>query len=80
MTYGFRETKPISLTALRFRDSPPDVLRRPRYTGPGKPILFGGVPFRPHGPRRDLPELLMSAAPLSCFVHLETAFAVFSSL
>ena len=22
MTYGFRETKPISLTALRFRDSP----------------------------------------------------------
>ena len=52
MTYGFRETKPISLTALRFRDSPPDVLRRPRYTGPGKPILFGGLPFRPGVARR----------------------------
>ena len=80
MTYGFRETKPISLTALRFRDSPKDVLPRPRHIGPGRPILFGGVPFRSHGTRRDLPELLMSAAPLSCYVHLYTALAVFSSL
>ena len=35
-----------SLTALRFRDSPADVLRRPRYADPGKSALFGGFPFR----------------------------------
>ena len=43
---------PKSLTALRVRDSPTDILRQPRYTGPGKPALFGGVPFHSGDPRR----------------------------
>ena len=40
---------PDGLTALRSikRDSPPDLFRRPRHTGPEKPIPFGGVPFHP---------------------------------
>ena len=38
---------PEGLTALRVCDSTPDLLRCPRYTGPEKPISFGGVPFRP---------------------------------
>ena len=41
-----------SLTALRFRDSPADLLPRPRAFGPEKPTLFGGVPFRPGDFRR----------------------------
>ena len=36
---------PEGLTALRVCDSTPDLLRCPRYTGPEKPISFGGVPF-----------------------------------
>ena len=36
---------PEGLTALRICDSPQDIFLRPRYTGPEKPIPFGGVPF-----------------------------------
>ena len=39
------------LTALRLRDSPPDILRRPRYTGSGSPILFpAAAPLAPTVP------------------------------
>ena len=36
---------PTSLTALRFRDSPTDIIRRTRVNGPERPRLFGGFPF-----------------------------------
>ena len=55
-------------TALRLRDSLPDILRQPRNTCPGKQIPFGNIPF--HSPIPvDSPELLLNTAPLS-FVHL----------
>lgn len=31
-------------------DSPPDIVRRPRYSRTGCKLLFGGNPFRPRRP------------------------------
>ena len=46
------------------------LLRRPRYTGSGSPVLFGGCSFRPDGSCRLSRGLLLTSAPLSCFVQL----------
>ena len=41
------EISRISLTALRFRDSPEDVLPRPSTPPRETAVSFGGLPFHP---------------------------------